>query len=128
MRYLIETIAIYGGAFFLALGVVLLIPAAIIALFKIEEADRYFGVGKLGGERLILKGLPFSLGRMTEYGILMLFSNTAYVKRRYARELDQIAANAPPQRLVRLLTWLFSSWFLLGMIGAALGGVLMLVG
>lgn len=128
MRYLVETIVGYGGALCLAAGFVLMIPAAITSLIKIDEADRYFGVGRYSGEYLTFKGLPFSLGRMTGYGLLMLFSRTSYVKSHYALELAQIAANAPPQRLVRLLAWLYSSWFLLVVVGLILGGIPMLIG
>ncbi|MBA2778967.1 hypothetical protein [Billgrantia kenyensis] len=124
--YHLETFIIFAGAFCLLLGVALLVPAAIISLFKIVEADRHFGVGRFGGERLILKGLPFSLGRMTEYGLLMLFSKTQFVKRRYASELNQIAKNAPPRRFVHLLVWLYSSWILFTLAFMLLGGALYL--
>jgi hypothetical protein len=120
------TIAAIGAACMLA-ACVLMIPAAIISLFKIIEADRYFGVGRFGGERLILKGLPFSLGRMTEYGLLMLFSRTQFVKRRYASELNQIARNAPPRRFVQLLVWLYSSWIMFTLAFMLLGGALYLL-
>lgn len=122
----LETVIIFLGAFCLLLGVTLLIPAAIISLFKIVEADRYFGVGRFGGERLTLKGLPFSLGRMSEYGLLLLFSKTRFVKRRYAQELEQIASNAPPRKLVSLLMWLYSSWVLLALVFMLLGAALYL--
>ncbi|MCE8002239.1 hypothetical protein [Billgrantia ethanolica] len=122
----LETILIFSGAFCLFLGVALLIPAAIISLFKIVEADRYFGVGRFGGERRRLKGLPFSLGRMSEYGLLLLFSKTRFIKRRYAQELEQIASNAPPRKLVNLLVWLYSSWILLVIAFMLLGAALYL--
>lgn len=125
MLYLIETAMFFTFAFCLLLGIILLIPAAIIALFKIDEADHYFGIGRLGGERLIFKGLPFSLGRMAHYGTVMLLSNTSYMKKRYSQELKQIAASSPPKRLTRLLVWLYGTWYLLSMVTLVLTGVIL---
>ncbi|MBA2778968.1 hypothetical protein [Billgrantia kenyensis] len=118
------TIAAIGAACMLA-ACVLMIPAAIISLFKIIEADRYFGVGRLGGERLALKGLPFSLGRMAQYGLVLMFSNTSFIQKRYATELEKIAASSPPKNLTRLLIWLYGTWFLLGVATFLFGSLLL---
>lgn len=123
---MIETAIVFSGSFFGLVGFALTFVVSIVALFKIDEADAYYGVGRLGGERLILKGLPFSLGRMAEYGMVALFSGTRYVQRRYGHELAQIEANDPPLQLKRLLVWLYASWFLCGMAFFLLGGLLML--
>ncbi|SHE30070.1 hypothetical protein SAMN02745148_00071 [Modicisalibacter ilicicola DSM 19980] len=123
---LIETIVIFSGSFFGLVGFGLTLITMVVSLFKIDEADEYYGVGRLGGERLCLKGLPFSQGRMAEYGMVILFSNTRYVQKRYARELAQIAVNDPPRRLERLLVWLYATWFLCGVMFLLLGGLLML--
>jgi hypothetical protein len=122
----LETIILLTSASCLLLSLLLLVPAAIIALFKIEEADHFFGVGRFGGERLVLKGLPFSLGRMAEYGTLMLFCRIHFVQSRYAPELEKIRKNNPPDRLVRLLMWLYGIWFILGISGLSIGAIFML--
>lgn len=116
-----------GGAFFGIVGLALALVSSVVALFKIDEADEYYGVGRLGGERLYLKGLPFSMSRMAEYGMVILFSRTRYVQNRYGRELAQIAENTPPQRLERLLVWLYATWFLCGVAFFLLGGLMMLL-
>jgi hypothetical protein len=127
MQHQIETILAILIALGMALNLILLIPAAILPLFKIDEADRYFGVGRLGGERLALKGLPFSLGRMAHYGLVLMLSNTKRMRKRYGHELDQIEANKPPTRLTQLLVWLYGSWFLIGIGIGALGGIFLIL-
>ncbi|HET8790774.1 MAG TPA: hypothetical protein VFM75_06155 [Modicisalibacter sp.] len=123
----IEVLLGLGGAAIGALSLMLLIVAAVISLFKIEEADRYYGVGKLGGKRLFLKGLPFSLGRMAEYGLVILFSRTRYVRKKYSCELDLIDSNAPPKRLRNLLVWLYASWFISGSLAMIAGSAVWLL-
>lgn len=123
---LIETIVVFSGSFFGLTGFILTLVVLVVTLFKIDEADKYYGVGRLGGERLHLMGLPFWLSRMTEYGLVILFSRTRYVQNRYGRELEQIAKHAPPKRLERLLVWLYATWFLCGVAFFILGGLLML--
>lgn len=108
----IELFVGFTGVFFGLLGLALIFVASIVALFKIDEADRYYGMEGMGSVTLPLKGLPFSLGRMTVYGMVTLFSNTQYVKKNYAQQLEKINANAPPKRLKRLLIWLYASWLL----------------
>ncbi|WP_249976502.1 hypothetical protein, partial [Vreelandella olivaria] len=61
-----------AGAAFGLLGLALAFIASVVALFKIDEADRYFGEWD-SLELLHLKGLPFSLWRMTHYGFKILF-------------------------------------------------------
>lgn len=114
-------------AFFGIVGFILTLVNSVVSLFKIDEADKYYGVGRLGGERLYLKGLPFSQGRMGEYGMVILFSSTRYVQSRYGRELEQIVENAPPKRLERLLVWLYASWFLCGVAFFIFGGLMLLL-
>ncbi|SHE30099.1 hypothetical protein SAMN02745148_00072 [Modicisalibacter ilicicola DSM 19980] len=123
---LIETFIVFSGAFLGLIGVAMMFIASIVALFKIDEADDYYGEGKLGGGKSDFKGLPFSLSRMTWYGMAIMFSRTKYVKNHYGHELAQIAANDPPRRLERLLVWLFAPWFILVMASMMLGGLLML--
>lgn len=123
MLHQIETALAITLALCLAINLILLLPATILALFKIEQADRYFGVGRLGGERLILKGLPFSLGRMAHYGLVLMLSNTKRMRKHYGHELDQIKASKPPIRLTQLIVWLYGTWFLTGIVIVVLGGI-----
>ncbi|WP_139249021.1 hypothetical protein [Modicisalibacter ilicicola] len=103
-------------------GTALLLIASLIALFKLDEADHYYGAGRLGGERLFLKGLPFSLWRMTEYGLITLLSHNRLVKRFYGEELMMISARNPPRKLNIIIKYLYSSWLLL-VIMAVLAGI-----
>ncbi len=108
-------------------GAAILVVATIVSLFKIYEADRYYGVGRMAEKPFFhLKGLPFSLWRMTEYSWLLLEIRTRYGQRRYARELELISDNPPPKSLERLLLWLYASWSILVAIGLFSGGVLVL--
>nr|WP_297459117.1 hypothetical protein [uncultured Halomonas sp.] len=116
-----------GGAFFGVLTLVLLAIACIVALFKIEEADRYYGTGPMGGERLQLTFLPWSMWRMTEYGMIIVFARTRFVQRFWREDLEAIKTNNPPKRLERLLVWLYASWFLSGIALSLLGGLLLLL-
>lgn len=111
-------------AFFGLICVALIFVASIVALFKIDEADRYYGVGKLG-HNMPLKGLPFSLNRMTSYGLVILFKEIRVVQKWFASELEEITINAPPKHLERLLVWLYASWILCVVPVVILGGILM---
>ncbi|SDM20886.1 hypothetical protein SAMN05661010_03657 [Modicisalibacter muralis] len=120
----IELFVGFAGVFFGLLGLALLFVASVVALFKIDEADHYYGkVGKLGFD-MSLKGLPFSLNRMTRYGMMLLFSETLNIQKRYAKQLEEVEANTPPKYLKRLLVWLYASWLICGLIAAILGGIL----
>ncbi|WP_249975892.1 hypothetical protein, partial [Vreelandella olivaria] len=68
-----ENIVGFGTGIFGLLCLALAFIASVVALFKIDEADRYFGEWD-SLELLHLKGLPFSLWRMTHYGFKILFS------------------------------------------------------
>ncbi|SDK85171.1 hypothetical protein SAMN05661010_00304 [Modicisalibacter muralis] len=115
------------GTFFGVLGLALLAIACIVALFKIGEADRYYGVGTMGWGRSQLTFPPWSIWRMTEYGMIILFARTRYVQRRWGDDLELVKANTPPKWLERLLVWLYASWFLLVIAGFALGSLMMLL-
>lgn len=110
-----------------AVSITLLPFVVLVSLFKIDEADRYYGVGKLGGQRLVLKWPPFSFCRMTEYGLIVLFSNTHYVRRKYRYELKVIAENSPPKKLRNLLVWLYAIWGISGVVALALGFILLVL-
>lgn len=120
----IDILLAFIGAFFGLLGLALVFVASIVALFKIDEADRYYGVGKLG-HNIPLKGLPFSLNRMTSYGLIILFKETRVVQKWFAIELEEITINSPPKYLERLLVWLYASWLLCVAPVVVLGGILM---
>lgn len=105
----IEQVVGFIGIFFGLLSIVLLFIAAVVALFKIDEADRYYGVGKLR-HATPLKGLPFSLGRMSTYGWIVLLGNMSFAKKRYPTELEEIAKNNPPKGLKHMLVWVFVGW------------------
>lgn len=126
LAYQIEGVILYGLAFFCALELALLPIACIVALFKIEEADRYYGVGSMGGERLYLTFLPWSMWRMTEYGMVILFARTRVVQRLWGSDLVLIEANQPPENLRRLLIWLYAGWFLCGSVALVAGTALWL--
>ncbi|WP_249978894.1 hypothetical protein [Vreelandella olivaria] len=111
----------------LVIALPLLVIAAVVSLFKIYEADRYYGVGCMTERPFYhLTGLPFSLWRMIEYALLLLKLRTRYGQRRYARELELIIANSPPKRLESLLIWLYAPLFILTGIYLLTGGTLVL--
>ena len=123
----IEIVLGIGGAAIGLLSFALLPIACIVALFKIEEADRYYGVGSLGGERLYLTFLPWSMWRMTEYGMVILFARTRVVQRLWGSDLMLIETKQPPENLRRLLIWLYASWFLCGSVALIAGTALWLL-
>nr|WP_297461744.1 hypothetical protein [uncultured Halomonas sp.] len=125
--HLIEVVLGLGGAALGALSFVLLGIACIVALFKIGEADRYYGTGPIGGERLQLTFLPWSMWRMTEYGMIIVFAHTRFVQRFWREDLESIKANNPPKRLERLLIWLYASWFISGSLATIAGTALWLL-
>ncbi|WP_249979054.1 hypothetical protein, partial [Vreelandella olivaria] len=83
-----------AGAAFGLLGLALAFIASIVALFKIDEADRYFGAWE-SPEQLYLKGLPFSLWRMTGYGFNILFRKNRFVQRFYMKGKPELIDQAP---------------------------------
>lgn len=123
----IEIILGLGGGALGALSFVLLGIACIVALFKIGEADRYYGVGTMGWGHSQLTFLPWSMWRMTEYGMILLFARTRYVQRRWGEDLELVKANNPPKRLERLLVWLYASWFISGSLATIAGTALWLL-
>lgn len=120
----IELFVGFTGVFFGLLGLALIFVASVVALFKIDEADRYYGVEGIASASLPLKGLPFSMARMTVYGMVVLFENTHYVQKHYGKQLVEVNINNPPERLKNLLVWLYASWFICGVAAAILGGIL----
>ncbi|WP_249978537.1 hypothetical protein, partial [Vreelandella olivaria] len=85
---------------------------------KIDEADRYFGAWE-SPEQKYLKGLPFSLHRMTRYGFSILFRKYWFMQRFYMKGKPELIDQAPV-RLRRLLVWLYTSWMLCGIFAAAI--------
>ncbi|WP_249978896.1 hypothetical protein [Vreelandella olivaria] len=113
-----ENIVGFGTGIFGLLGLALLFIASIVALFKIDEADRYFGAWE-SPEQLYLKGLPFSLWRMTGYGFNILFRKSRFMQCFYMKGKPELIDQAPV-RLRRLLVWLYTSWMLCGIFAAAI--------
>lgn len=121
-----ENIVGFGTGIFGLLGLALSLIASVVAFFKIDEADRYFGAWD-SPEQLYLKGLPFSLHRMTFYGLTILFRGRHIIKRFDLRGKEHLIDQAPV-RLKRLLVWVYSSWILCVILAMAIGGTGMLFG
>ena len=121
-----ENIVGFGTGIFGLLSLALLFIASIVALFKINEADRYFGEWE-SPEQLYLKGLPFSLWRMTNYGSNILFRKNKFVQRVFMKGKPELIDQAP-MGLKRLLVWLYTSWMLCGIFAMAIGSAGMLFG
>ena len=122
---IIEKVLILSAAFAGLLGLVLAFIASVVALFKIDEADRYFGEWD-SPEQLYLKGLPFSFHRMTFYGLTILFKGRHIVKRFDLRGKEHLIDHAPV-RLKRLLVWLYTSWVVCFVFAMILGGISILL-
>ncbi len=121
----INIILAFSAAFAGLLGLALALIASVVALFKIDEADRYFGEWD-SPEQLYLKGLPFSLHRMTFYGLTILFKGRHVIGRFDLRGKEHLIDQAPV-RLKRLLVWLYASWMLCGIFAVAIGGISILL-
>ncbi|WP_249977298.1 hypothetical protein [Vreelandella olivaria] len=115
----------FSGIFAGAIGLVLLFIASIVALFKIDEADHYFGEWD-SLEQLYLKGLPFSLWRMTHYGFKILFRKSKFVQRVFMNGKPELIDQAPVG-LKRLLVWLYAGGMLCLIFAIAMAGAGMLL-
>ncbi len=121
-----EAIVGFGTGIFGLVGLALMLIAALVALFKIDEADRYFGAWE-SPEQLYLKGLPFSLSRMTCYGLTILFKGRRVIRQFNPQGKEHLIDQAPV-RLKRLLVWLYTSWILCFVFAIAIGSAGMLFG
>ncbi|GHC37669.1 hypothetical protein [Aidingimonas halophila] len=122
---IVESTLGWIGTFLGGLGLLLLIAACIIALFKIDEADYYFGEWS-APEKKYFKGLPFSLSRMTYYGMAILFKRNQLVKRFYIKDKEHLIDEAP-RKVKLILVWVYTSWISLGVSSAIVIYLKMLV-
>lgn len=100
----------WTGSLLGVIGFFLLVIACLVSLFKIDEADDYFGQ-LASPEQLHLKGLPFSFSRMGVYGLAILFWETRIAKKMFSHA-DRKLIHDSPLRLRRLLVYLYANCFI----------------
>lgn len=114
-----------------AIGVaafVLVILSLLLAPWIIDKADHYFHLLKLGKEPLA-KGYPLSTGRMSHYGLIMIFCRTRPIKRWVLNGRDDRvkAIETSPRWIRYIMMWVYGGAMLCTVLAFTLCGGLMLI-
>lgn len=123
-----EMIVTFTGVFFAIWTAGSAVVGAIAAPMLIHRADDTLG-SLYPSDEILIKGLPFSFGRLATYGRLIIFRSTPWFRKRVfdkKPELDD-AIERMPRGLKRALIWIYGPVLFTGALFFLFGGLLMLM-